>query len=123
MLLAGLFAEGETVVIERTPTRDHTEVMLRECGVGVEAAGERIAVRGGSRLQPLGEYTVAGDLSSAAFFLVAALIAPKAEFRLRHIGINPSRTALIDVLRQIGGRIEVLRDDGLPVRVIFTSIN
>lgn len=108
VLLAGLFANGRTVVIERTPTRDHTEVMLRECGADLEVENERISVRGGGRLRPLGEYTVAGDLSSAAFFLVAALIAPNAEFRLRHIGINPSRTALIDVLRQIGGRIEIL---------------
>ncbi|MDX2032749.1 MAG: 3-phosphoshikimate 1-carboxyvinyltransferase [Blastocatellia bacterium] len=118
VLLAGLFADGETVVIERTPTRDHTEVMLRECGAALAVENERISVRGGGRLRPLGEYTVAGDLSSAAFFLVAALIAPNAEFRLRHIGINPSRTALIDVLRQIGGRIEILdsrRAHGEPV--------
>ncbi len=106
-LLAGLFADGTTTVIETTPTRNHTEVMLRECGVTLNEDGERISLAGGQRLNALGDYTVAGDLSSAAFFLVAALIAPQAEITLRHIGINPSRTALIDVLRQMGGRIEI----------------
>ena len=109
VLLAGLFADGKTTVVEKTPTRNHTEVMLREVGAAIETStdGERISVTGRQRLKPLGEYTVAGDLSSAAFFIVAALIAPDAEIRLRHIGVNPSRTALIDVLKQIGGQIEV----------------
>lgn len=109
VLLAGLFAEGQTTVVEKTPTRNHTEVMLREVGAAIEtsADGERISVTGRQRLKPLGDYIVAGDLSSAAFFIVAALVAPDAEIRLRHIGVNPSRTALIDVLKQIGGRIEV----------------
>lgn len=110
-LLAGLFAEGTTSVIETTPTRNHTEVMLRECGVEFVSeqisAGERLSIAGGQELKPLGEYTVAGDLSSSAFFQVAALIVPDAELHLRHIGINPSRTALIDVLRQMGGQIEI----------------
>lgn len=113
-LLAGLFANGTTSVIETTPTRNHTEVMLRECGVTLQCEpvsnGERLALAAGQTLQPLGEYTVAGDLSSAAFFLVAALIVPDAEIRLRHIGINPSRTALIDVLRQLGGRLEITNE-------------
>lgn len=109
VLLAGLFAEGQTTVVEKTPTRNHTEVMLREVGAAIEtsADGERISVTGRQRLKPLGDYIVAGDLSSAAFFIVAALVAPDAEIRLRHIGVNPSRTALIDVLKQIGGQIEV----------------
>ena len=106
-LLAGLFADGTTTVIETTPTRNHTEVMLHECGVALAQQDERISLVGGQRLKPLGEYTVAGDLSSAAFFLVAALLAPEAEITLRHIGINPSRTALLDVLRAMGGRIEI----------------
>jgi 3-phosphoshikimate 1-carboxyvinyltransferase len=110
-LLAGLFADGVTSVIETTPTRNHTEVMLRECGVVLHteavSTGERLSLAGGQPLNALGEYTVAGDLSSAAFFLVAALIVPGSEVRLRHIGINPSRTALLDVLRQMGGQIEI----------------
>jgi 3-phosphoshikimate 1-carboxyvinyltransferase len=112
VLLAGLFADGATTVVERTPTRNHTEIMLAECGVKVDvvqagAAGGRITLAGGQRLGALGDYTVAGDLSSAAFFLAAALVTPDADLLIRHIGINPSRTALIDVLREMGGRIEI----------------
>lgn len=111
VLLAGLFAAGRTTVIEKTPTRNHTEVMLRECGAAIdlERSGEveRISVIGRKPLGALGDYVVAGDLSSASFFIVAALSTPDAELRLRHIGINPSRTALIEVLRQIGARIEI----------------
>jgi 3-phosphoshikimate 1-carboxyvinyltransferase len=109
VLLAGLFAEGETTVIEATPTRNHTEIMLRECGVPVTLrnteGGQRISLQGGAPLRALGEYTVAGDLSSAAFFIAAALLAPEAELRIRHIGVNPSRIALISVLQQLGARI------------------
>ncbi len=111
VLLAGLFADGRTGVIEKTPTRNHTEVMLRECGATIEIEetgdGSRISVVGRKPLRALGDYTVAGDLSSASFFIVAALIAPDAELRLRHIGINPSRTALIDALKTIGAKIEI----------------
>jgi 3-phosphoshikimate 1-carboxyvinyltransferase len=110
-LLAGLFADGVTTVVEKTPTRNHTEVMMRECGAAIEIikteAGERISIAGRRPLGALGRYTVAGDLSSASFFIVAALIAPDAELRLRHIGVNSSRTALIDALISIGARIEV----------------
>jgi 3-phosphoshikimate 1-carboxyvinyltransferase len=105
ILLAGLFADGRTTVIEKTPTRNHTEVMMRECGAAISDAG--ISVLGRKPLLALGDYTVAGDLSSAAFFIVAALITPNAELRLRQIGNNPSRTALIDVLRELGARIEI----------------
>ncbi len=111
VLLAGLFAAGETTVIETTPTRNHTEIMLRECGVPVllrpTEAGTAISLSGGSRLEALGEYTVAGDLSSAAFFIAAALIAPDAELRIRHIGVNPSRNALLNVLQLLGAQITI----------------
>ena len=107
VLLAGLFADGTTSVIEKTPTRNHTEIMLREVGAAVSVDQDRISVTGHHPLRALGDYTVAGDLSSAAFFIVAGLIAPEAELKLRHIGANPSRIALVDVLRQIGGQIEV----------------
>ncbi len=112
VLIAGLFADGKTTVVEKTPTRNHTEVMMRETGADIEIesteSGERISVTGGKPLKALGDYTVAGDLSSAAFFIIAALIVPDAEITLRHIGVNPSRTALIDVLKQMGGQIEVV---------------
>ena len=107
VLLAGLFADGTTTVIEPVPTRNHTEIMLRECGVQVQVEGERVSISQQQSLRALGHYTVAGDLSSAAFFMVAGLIAPDAEFRLRQIGANPSRIALVDVLRQISGQIEI----------------
>jgi 3-phosphoshikimate 1-carboxyvinyltransferase len=111
VLLAGLFADGRTAVIEKTPTRNHTEVMMRECGAAIEVekteAGERIFVDGRKPLRALGDYTVAGDQSSASFFVVAALVTPDAEVRLRHIGVNASRTALIDALNGVGARIEV----------------
>ena len=135
-LLAGLFADGVTTVIEKTPTRNHTEVMMRECGAAIEVAkteeaekisgerisAERISVTGRRPLGALGDYNVAGDLSSASFFIVAALIAPDAELRLRHIGVNPSRAALIDVLKSIGANIEIENPRvarGEPVADIF----
>jgi 3-phosphoshikimate 1-carboxyvinyltransferase len=107
VLLAGLFAYGKTTVIEKTPTRDHTEVMLRLSGAAIETESNRISITGRRPLQALGDYTVAGDLSSAAFFIVAALTTPDAELRLRHIGVNPSRTALMNVLKQVGAHIEI----------------
>lgn len=111
VLLAGLFAAGKTIVVEKTPTRNHTEVMLRQCGALIDvephADGARISVTGQHPVRALGAYTVAGDLSSAAFFIVAALLVPNAEIRLRHIGINPSRTALLEVLKGMGGQIEI----------------
>lgn len=111
VLLAGLFAKGTTTVIETTPTRDHTEIMLAECGVPLtverENGATKISITGGQSLQPLGDYTVAGDLSSAAFFLAAGTIVPNSLLTIRHIGINPSRVALIDVMRQMGASIEI----------------
>jgi 3-phosphoshikimate 1-carboxyvinyltransferase len=125
-LLAGLFADGVTTVIEKTPTRNHTEVMMRECGAAIEVtkteAGERISVEWRRPLGALGDYAVAGDLSSASFFIVAGLIAPDAELRLRHIGINPSRAALIEALKSIGARIDIENPRvarGEPVADIF----
>lgn len=111
VLLAGLFAKGTTTIVERTPTRNHTEIMLNEYGADlrIEKAveGTRISIRPGPDLAPLEDYIVAGDISSAAFFLVAALITPDSRIRLRNIGMNPSRTALIDILRSMNGEIQV----------------
>ncbi len=111
VLLAGLFAEGTTTVIEATPTRNHTEKMLAECGVPLDIEREdnttKISITGGQNLNPLGDYTVAGDLSSAAFFLAAGTIVPNALLNIRHIGINPSRMALIDVMQEMGASIEI----------------
>ncbi|MEP7272674.1 MAG: 3-phosphoshikimate 1-carboxyvinyltransferase [Acidobacteriota bacterium] len=111
VLLAGLFADGTTTVVETTPTRDHTEIMLRECSARLTVEGldegTRISVTRSASLRPLGDYVVAGDISSAAFFLVAGLLVPNSQIRLKHIGVNPSRKALLDVLLQVGGDIQI----------------
>lgn len=112
VLLAGLNTPGITTVIEPVPTRDHSERMLRgfgaELGVTVEPDGTRvISIRGEAELRPQ-VIDVPGDPSSAAFFLVAALITPGSEVMIENVGLNPTRAGLVDVLRQMGGQIEEL---------------
>ena len=111
ILLAGLFAEGETVVHEPGPSRDHTERMLAgfEVEVKVEAEGRGAAVRlqGGQRLIGGGELTIAGDFSSAAFLLVAAAIVPGSDVRLTGVGVNPTRTGLYDLLVAMGADLRL----------------
>jgi 3-phosphoshikimate 1-carboxyvinyltransferase len=106
ILLAGLYAEGTTSVTEPAVTRDHTERMLRAFGVPVEVAGARVAVSPG---EPRGcAVEVPGDISSAAFFIVAATVAGSGPLVIRNVGVNPTRTGLLDILRLMGGRIELL---------------
>lgn len=110
VLLAGLNTPGNTTVIEPIPTRDHSERMLRgfgaELDVAVEADGTRIiTIRGEAELKPQ-VIDVPGDPSSAAFFIVAALLVPGSEVLIENVGLNPTRAGLIAVLRQMGGRIE-----------------
>ena len=107
VLLAGLYAEGETVVREPITTRDHTEIALRELGADLTLQPRLVRLRGGA---PLSAKTlvVPGDLSSAAFFLVAALILPDSNLILINVGLNPTRTALLDVLRSMGANIKLL---------------
>lgn len=112
ILLAGLNTPGITTVIEPVPTRDHSERMLRGFGadltVEVDSAGVRtIRIRGEAELQPQ-VLEVPGDPSSAAFFIVAALIVPGSELTIENVGLNPTRAGLIEVLRQMGGSIEEL---------------
>ena len=107
ILLAGLYAEGETAVTEPAPTRDHTERMLTGFGVTVERQGARASLRGGQRLRAT-TLDVPADISSAAFFLVGAAIAPGSDLLLEHVGMNPTRTGVIDILRLMGAHIEVL---------------
>jgi 3-phosphoshikimate 1-carboxyvinyltransferase len=106
LLLAGLYAEGETRVIEPAPTRDHTERMLGGFGVEVLREGNEVALRGGQRLHA-GSIDVPADISSAAFFLVGASIAPGSSLRLEHVGMNPTRTGVIEILRLMGADITV----------------
>ena len=105
VLLAGLFADGRTSVTEPAPTRDHTERMLTGCGVAVEVAGSRVAVTGGQRLSAM-QITVPADISSAAFFIVGASIAPGSDLWLPNVGVNPTRTGILDILEAMGASIE-----------------
>ncbi|MEJ2061390.1 MAG: 3-phosphoshikimate 1-carboxyvinyltransferase [Gammaproteobacteria bacterium] len=107
LLLAGLYAQGRTCVTEPAPTRDHTERMLRGFGYAVETEGNRVCLTGGGRLQATA-IDVPADISSAAFFLVGASIAPGSDLTLTHVGINPTRTGVIDILRLMGADIEIL---------------
>ena len=104
LLLAGLYADGETCVTEPAPTRDHTERMLAGFGYEVARSGPRVCLHGGGRLHAT-DIDVPADISSAAFFLVGASIVPGSELLLEHVGINPTRTGVIDILRAMGGDI------------------
>ncbi len=104
LLLAGLFAEGETRVTEPAPTRDHTERMLQGFGYDVRRSGSTIEVSGGGRLTAT-SIDIPADISSAAFFLVGASIAEGSELLLEHVGVNPTRTGVIDILRLMGADI------------------
>jgi 3-phosphoshikimate 1-carboxyvinyltransferase len=118
VLLAGLYAEGSTVVLEPGPSRDHTERMLRGRGVELVSEGLRHELpQAPSRIEPL-DVLVPGDFSSAAYFLVAALLASKGELVIRGVGTNPTRTGLLDVLQDMGAEIEILSprtEGGEPV--------
>lgn len=101
ILLAGLWAEGETSVTEPAPTRDHTERMLRGFGYNVKVEGNKASIIGGSKLKAT-KIDVPADISSSAFFMVAASIAPGSDITLSHVGINPTRIGVINILRQMG---------------------
>jgi 3-phosphoshikimate 1-carboxyvinyltransferase len=106
VLLAGLYAEGETIVREKVRTRDHTELALKEFGADITVKGKDISIRSG---QPLTgrELVVPSDLSSAAFFLAAALLVPGSTLQISGVGLNPSRTALLDFLVSMGAQIRI----------------
>ena len=109
VLLAGLYAEGVTEVIEPAPTRDHTERMLRGFGCEVVTDGAHIRLQGGQQLQAT-NIEVPADISSAAFFMVAASIAEDSEITLNHVGINPTRTGVIDILELMGADITLINE-------------
>ncbi|MEY3665241.1 MAG: 3-phosphoshikimate 1-carboxyvinyltransferase [Pseudomonadota bacterium] len=107
ILLAGLYAQGETSVVEPAPTRDHTERMLQGFGVQVERDGATVRIRGGQRLKAC-RIDVPADISSAAFFLVGASIAQGSDLIVEHVGMNPTRTGVLDILRLMGADISVI---------------
>ena len=107
VLFAGLQAQGTTSLTESVRTRDHSEHALRAFGATLTRAGEKLSIPGGQKLKAI-DATVPGDLSSAAFFLCAALLFPDANLVLDSIGMNPTRASLLDVITALGGRIKVL---------------
>jgi 3-phosphoshikimate 1-carboxyvinyltransferase len=119
VLLAGLYADGDTIVREPVATRDHTERMLASFGAQVTCRDGTVSVRRSAlRAVPV---TVPGDLSSAAFFLAAAAALPDSELTVTGVGINPTRTGVLDVLRAMGADVEVHQDDvwgGEPVGTV-----
>ena len=106
ILLAGLYASGTTTVIEHAVTRDHTERMLRAFGATVRSEHGRVTVTGGERLRGA-SIRVPGDISSATFFIVAATLAGEGAFLIRDVGLNPTRTGAIDILKLMGADIRI----------------
>lgn len=107
LLLAGLYADGQTCVRELAPTRDHTERMLTGFSYPVVRAGDTVCIRSGGKLVAR-DIDVPSDISSAAFFMVGAAIGEGADITLKHVGVNPTRTGVIEILRLMGADIEVL---------------
>jgi 3-phosphoshikimate 1-carboxyvinyltransferase len=117
VLLAGLYAQGRTTVVEPLPTRDHTELMLAAAGVRVTRQQRRVSVGPVESLR-LGEVVVPGDFSTAAPFVVAATLLPGSELTIHDVGLNPRRVGLLDVLARMGARITIFhrhRSGGEPV--------
>jgi 3-phosphoshikimate 1-carboxyvinyltransferase len=106
ILLAGLYADGETTVVEPAPTRDHTELMLEAAGASVTRREKSVSVRPATRLS-LEEVEVPGDFSSAAPFIVAATLVPGSELHIHGVNLNPRRTGLLTILERMGGRVTV----------------
>ncbi len=117
VLLAGLYAEGTTVVEEAVGTRDHTEIALAEFGARVRRHGRVCEVEGGVELAPQ-LLTVPGDLSSAAFFLAAALLFPESNLTIANVGLNPTRAALLDFLRAIGADVSLSNMESVGGEII-----
>ncbi len=106
LLFAGLLADGETRIGEPLPSRDHSERMLAAAGAEIERGDGAVSVRPAARLEP-GEIVVPADFSSAAFFVVAALLTPGSEVTVSGVGLNPTRTGLLSILDRMGAEIEV----------------
>ncbi len=117
VLLAGLHANGETRVTEAIQTRDHTERGLKAFGVDVTRSGLTVAIQGGQRPHAA-HLRVPGDISSAAFWMVAAASLPGSEVTVENVGLNPTRTAIIDVLRRMGADIDVDRGPDTEAELI-----
>lgn len=109
ILLAGMYAQGKTCVTEPATTRDHTERMLNAFGYPVVTEANRMCIEGGGRLTAC-DIDVPADISSAAFYMVGASIAEGSDITLQHVGVNPTRTGVIDILKLMGANIELLNE-------------
>ncbi len=109
VLLAGLYADGETTVIEKEKSRDHTERMLRFMGADIKCSENTVTLKPPAALKAA-DFTVPADISSAAFFMVAAAIVPQSEIILCDVGINPTRTGILDVLRAMGADVTLTNE-------------
>ena len=111
ILFAGLQAQGETIIEEKEMTRNHTELMIGHFGGKIQVKGKNIYIQGPQKLY--GQYLqVPGDMSSAAFFIAAGLIIPRSKIILKNVGLNPSRTGIIDVAKKMGGNITIEKERG-----------
>src|SRR5699024_3634495 len=100
LLFASLFADGETTLIEKENTRNHTEVMIKQFGGEIEVNGKEIKIKGNQTFTGQ-DVVVPGDISSAAFFLVAGLIVPNSRIVLKNVGLSQTRTGIIDVIKNM----------------------
>ena len=126
VLLAGLFAEGKTTVVEPRPTRDHTEKLFQTLDIPIEVNGLEISLQGFGPAGPkfdAKELTVPGDISSAAFWIAAVAARPGATLTIHRVGLNPRRTAILDVLKRMGASIETKRteDQSDPVGTVIVK--
>jgi 3-phosphoshikimate 1-carboxyvinyltransferase len=120
ILLAGLYAEGTTEVIEPAPTRNHTELALQSFGAQVKVSDNRIALNGSQILRGI-RARVPGDVSSAAFFIVAATVLPGSDLIIEGVGLNPGRRGIIDWLKDAGADIQIL-EEGVQGNEIVGSL-
>jgi 3-phosphoshikimate 1-carboxyvinyltransferase len=120
LLFAGLLAGGQTRVVEPLPSRDHTERMLAAAGASIDRDGDAVVVRPAERLEP-GDFSVPADISSAAFFLVAALLVEGSDLVLVDVGVNPTRTGVLSILERMGAEVERLvehEEGGEPIALL-----
>ena len=119
LIFAALQAEGESTIIEKEKTRDHTEDMIRQFGGEILMDGKIIRIKGGQEFQGQ-EVTVPGDISSAAFWLVAGLILPESAIKIENVGINQTRTGILDVIQEMGGDLTMEDRDEKAVSASLT---
>ena len=119
LIFAALQAEGESTIIEKEKTRDHTEDMIRQFGGEIQVDGKTICIQGGQEFQGQ-EVIVPGDISSAAFWLVAGLILPESVIKIENVGINQTRTGILDVIQEMGGDLTIKDRDEKAVSASLT---